>query len=602
MAQVPQQPKWKRDQHQAAHVNSTEFQDAAPSVNISTITVADVVSGRSFLVDTGAEESVFPANVTDRKKARGPSLVAANGSAIPTYGKRNIPLQVGQGASFIQKFWIADVTQPILGADFFATQRLAIDLTNRRLVSLDGGLVIPGRPVRSQAGRGIHKIHSRYEAILEKFPELLVPVFTENKHGILHYIPTTGSPVHARARRLDHEKLTAAKAEFDEMEHLGKPKKFTWTPECQAAFQEAKSALASAVMLHHPDPQSETKLSVDASDTAMGAELSQQQNGVWKPIVFLSRKLTPTQQRYSTFDHEMLAIYSAIQHFRYFLEGRIFTVFTDHKPLTHALTSNTDKSPRQERQLCYIDEFTTDIRHISGSDNMVPDTLSRAPVPDQEPLIASASPVPALDLAQMAAAQQTDPNVVDLRSKPGSLQLKDVTLDGTQILCDVSTGRPRPVVPPTWTKTVFDVLHNLCHPGPKPTTRAISARYIWPGLKKDVKNMVRVCHECQVSKIGHHTKAPLSPFDPPDRRFGDIHVDLVGPLLIRRLPLSVYHCGQIHKMARSYSYPQCSSCYLCQGLIAYLDSAIRGPRHNYFRPRLSVHQCAVAGAEHGAGS
>ena len=42
--------------------------------------------------------------------------------------------------------------------------------------------------------------------------------------------------------------------------------------------------------------------------------------------------------------------------------------------------------------------------------------------------------------------------------------------------------------------------------------------------------MVRACHECQASKIGRHTKALLSHFDPPDRGFGDIHVDLVGPL------------------------------------------------------------------------
>ena len=104
------------------------------------------------------------------------------------------------------------MTQPILGTDFFTIQRLAIDLTNKRLVSMDGGLVIPGRPAHSQAGRDIHKIHSRYEAIVEEFPELLVPSFTENKHGVLHYIPTTGPPVHARARRLDHEKMTAAKA------------------------------------------------------------------------------------------------------------------------------------------------------------------------------------------------------------------------------------------------------------------------------------------------------------------------------------------------------------------------------------------------------
>ena len=41
--------------------------------------------------------------------------------------------------------------------------------------------------------------------------------------------------------------------------------------------------------------------------------------------------------------------------------------------------------------------------------------------------------------------------------------------------------------------------------------------------------MVRACHSCQANKIGRHTKTPLNSFDPPDRRFGDIHVDLVGP-------------------------------------------------------------------------
>ena len=91
-AMALQQPTWKRDQKQAANINTTKSQNvhAAPSGNISTITVADVLSGRSFLVDTEAEESVFPASIAERKKVRGPSLVAASGSAIPTYGKRRI--------------------------------------------------------------------------------------------------------------------------------------------------------------------------------------------------------------------------------------------------------------------------------------------------------------------------------------------------------------------------------------------------------------------------------------------------------------------------------------------------------------------------------
>ncbi|GFO08997.1 retrovirus-related pol polyprotein [Plakobranchus ocellatus] len=190
------------------------------AVNSSSISVTDIISGRSFLVDTGAEESVFPATNTDKKKSRGPNLIAANGSAIATYGKRPISLKLSKTTLFKQTFWIADVTQPILGADFFTSHRLAIDLNNKRLVSLDGGLIVNARPTHSPRP-GIHKVHSKYEAILEDFPELLTPTFQENKHGVVHHIPTSGPAVHARARRLDNDKLSAAKAEFEELERLG---------------------------------------------------------------------------------------------------------------------------------------------------------------------------------------------------------------------------------------------------------------------------------------------------------------------------------------------------------------------------------------------
>ncbi|KAK3757325.1 hypothetical protein RRG08_014014 [Elysia crispata] len=147
-------------------------------------------------------------------------IISANGSAIATYGKRPISLKLSKTTLFKQKFWIADVTQPILGADFFTCHRLAIDLSNKRLVSLDGGTIVNARPTHSPRP-GIHKVHSKYEAILEDFPELLIPTFRDNKHGVVHHIPTSGPPVHARARRLDNDKLSAAKAEFEELERLG---------------------------------------------------------------------------------------------------------------------------------------------------------------------------------------------------------------------------------------------------------------------------------------------------------------------------------------------------------------------------------------------
>ena len=95
----------------------------------NTMTVCDRRSGRSFLIDCGADFSVLPVSSKD-KKTRSPSepLMAANGSLIKTWGKKKVTLLLGKRHSFTQEFHIADVTEPILGADFFIANDLAIDM------------------------------------------------------------------------------------------------------------------------------------------------------------------------------------------------------------------------------------------------------------------------------------------------------------------------------------------------------------------------------------------------------------------------------------------------------------------------------------------
>ena len=168
----------------------------------------------------------------------------------------------------------------------------------------------------------------------------------------------------------------------------------------------------------------------------------------------------------------------------------------------YAFSSTTDRSPRQERQLSFIAEFSTDIRYIRGTDNIVPDALSLAPCEHSEPLVASSSSSVVVDLVQMAEAQRSDEAVAYLRHEPGSLILQDVPMKDVTLLCDLSTGRPRPIVPTSWTKTVFEAIHNLSHPGTKPTIRAVSSRFVWKGLKKDVGYWVKNCNACQSSKVG----------------------------------------------------------------------------------------------------
>ena len=128
------------------------------------------------------------------------------------------------------------------------------------------------------------------------------------------------------------------------------------------AFNTIKMKLADACMLVHPKHDAPTCLATDASQEGAGAVLQQFINGQWKPLAFFSKKFNNAQTKYSTFGRELLAIYLAVKHFSYFLEGRIFFVNCDHKPLSFAISGRGNHSPMETRQLQFISEYTTDMR------------------------------------------------------------------------------------------------------------------------------------------------------------------------------------------------------------------------------------------------
>nr|VZI44160.1 unnamed protein product [Spirometra erinaceieuropaei] len=231
------------------------------------------------------------------------------------------------------------------------------------------------------------------------------------------------------------------------------------TGEALTAFERIKNSLADATLLTHPTPEAQLSLMVDASTVVVGAVLQQHLAGSTQPLAFFSKKLLPAETRYSTFGRELLAIYLAVKHFRHFLEGRDFTVLTDHKPLTFALRSLSDKyNPREIAHLDYISQFTTDIRHIDGTKNEVADMLFR-------PSLSSLRLSHGIDLCAMAAEQQRVGFPGD--ESVSGLQLKDVpvtTCTGT-ILCNFSTFSPCPFVPASMRRVVFQTLNGLFHPG-----------------------------------------------------------------------------------------------------------------------------------------
>ena len=244
---------------------------------------------------------------------------------------------------------------------------------------------------------------------------------------------------------------------------------------------------------------------------------------------------------------------AAIRHFRFLLEGRAFSLLTDHKPLTSSLYRISDAwSARQQRHLAYVAEYTSDIQHVSGETNIVADTLSRPPeaVPDiadrasvppvrstmsggnagasTTAAVTPATKAPPVNWAELAAAQSTWEGLEALRAN-SSLNMIQVEVEKEKLWCDTSNGIFRPVIPPQYRKQILEHIHGLTHPGVRATCRIASCRFVWPGMAKDVTTWCRECTACHRAKVTQQEKTKVEKIPIPKERFSHVHVDIVGP-------------------------------------------------------------------------
>jgi RNase H-like domain found in reverse transcriptase/Reverse transcriptase (RNA-dependent DNA polymerase)/Integrase zinc binding domain len=309
-----------------------------------------------------------------------------------------------------------------------------------------------------------------------------------------------------------------------------------WTLDCLAAVDAAKQAVAAATDLAHPVQGAELALFVDASAEHVGAVLQQKiaASTAWQPLGFFLKKLEPAQVKYSAFDRELWACVAGIRHFRHMLEGRPFTIYTDHKPLTQALHQSSEPwTARQCRHLSYVAEFTSDVRHVAGVDNVVADTLSRPPpcqpgqdaaatLPPGSTLAVVDATTSKLDYAAIAAHQQDCPKVAAM-ARLSSLRIRPVIVEDVELLCDVSTGALRPLIPTADREAVFLAFHGLAHAGTRATRQLISARVVWRHMAADITRWCSDCQQCQRGKVTVQAKTAVQPIPIPPQRFHHSH-------------------------------------------------------------------------------
>ncbi|GBM74528.1 Retrovirus-related Pol polyprotein from transposon 17.6 [Araneus ventricosus] len=161
--------------------------------------------------------------------------------------------------------------------------------------------------------------------------------------------------------------------------HLTKDKSlFTWAEKEQEDFDALKKHLTSSPWLSLLDFERPSAIWTDASKYSLGVVLVQDDgSGFQNPITFGSRKLGPTEVKFSVFEKEALLIVFGINHFKNYLYGTQFTVYCDQQCLSK-LTKLKDPTSRIARRLLTLQQYSYTIVHKPGRLNLMADYISRA--------------------------------------------------------------------------------------------------------------------------------------------------------------------------------------------------------------------------------
>ncbi|CAI5471022.1 unnamed protein product [Closterium sp. Yama58-4] len=159
---------------------------------------------------------------------------------------------------------------------------------------------------------------------------------------------------------------------------LREEQKWQWEEPQEQALRGLMEAVKAGAVLKLPDGQQPFILYTDWSSIGMGAVLSQMDSGVEKVVAFASRTCSPAEANYSSYEGEGLAAVWAVGHFRVYLQGRHFTLVTDHQPLLW-LMHNQTLTGRNARWAMKLQEYDFTVKHRPGTTMQHVDGLSRNP-------------------------------------------------------------------------------------------------------------------------------------------------------------------------------------------------------------------------------
>lgn len=324
---------------------------------------------------------------------------------------------------------------------------------------------------------------------------------------------------------------------------------WTWETTQEEAFKAVKRQLSASPALEFYKPDRKTVVSADSSSYGLGAALMQWKGDTLVPIAYASRTLTDAERHYAQIEKECLASTWACEKFSKYLIGLdSFQLQTDHKPLVPLMRNkDLDKAPvRCQRLLIRLMRFNMDVVHVPGKQIVIADALSRSPVPHTEDdekkveavtahakAVKSSVSITPQKLELFRAATVHDPElqqVMDymLNGWPGKVDKQFQPYQQSQGELSLVDGlvifNKRVVVPTALRQEILHKLHET-HQGLAKCRLNAQATVWWPGLSKQLTDLINGCRVCQEQRPAQRHE-PLRPTELPQRPWQQLGVDL----------------------------------------------------------------------------
>ncbi|XP_055633904.1 uncharacterized protein K02A2.6-like [Toxorhynchites rutilus septentrionalis] len=367
--------------------------------------------------------------------------------------------------------------------------------------------------------------------------------------------------------------------------------KFSWSPECQKAFDRFKQILSSDLLLTHYDPKREIIVSADASSVGLGATISHRfPDGTIKVVQHASRALTKAEQGYSQPDREVLAIIFAVTKFHKMLFGRHFRLQTDHRPLLRIFGSKKGipvyTANRLQRFALNLLLYDFEIEYVStekfGNADLLSRLIDQHIKPEEDYVIASLNLEEDIRSSRCAkhpsrsAAPSSPPlrserlapvNTLWVRTSPVPIKA-GIALCGGWVYFVCRTTRHPVVASETVPRTAAPC------PSGHAANKAIARSYVyWPTLDADIVSFVKACQQCaSVARSPlHSSPVPWPKSTAPWQR---VHVDFAGPIEGDYYLLAIDSFSKWPEIIRTTRITSAATISILRGLFARLGMPV----------------------------